>query len=1261
SRLWSLTDDCGNTTTHTQVITIRDTISPTFTQPADITIYKDESCNYDASLTATGDVTDEADNCDTSLDAVHNDTVIPGACEGEEIISRLWSLTDDCGNTTTHTQVITIRDTISPTFTAPPDTVICRTLDCSYNISIAITGDVIDEADNCDTSLEALFSDDESGALDCNNLGLVVRTWTLTDDCGNATTHTQNIWIEPVVAITAVGDTLCDGDQTSILVESFNITNNGIRYTWTVTDNPDVEGESNSTGFGQIIGTEITETLNNTTDTAQLLQYTITPWTINNNGANECTGNEITLDIWVNPTPRVIPLVAEDRICSEDATEVQITSPALMTHGELKFDYIVSFSPGGLAGNSDPQSGLNRGDIISFPYDNNTDTVQSVYYSILPRAEGTGCAPGLRDTAEVKVHPVPLQELLISQHLTCDSNFDMELTAVVAKGTDPLDITWSGGPATFIPELWHNETVVYDLRGGIYSVTVTDNLGCETFDSQGEFEVSPDPAFYPLLKGPENRFHISCNGGEDGVIEFQCWDGENFPYYYWIVKNEEDTVWTDVLYSASEIHYIPNLGVGTYEYILRDDNGCFFYSTTSIELMAPQLITASYITSDYEGFNISCKGYNDGNISVVDVEGGNGYYEYSWGPDSLITGDNTLDHIENLPAGKYYLDIRDLLGCLRTDTIILTEPEGISPGIHDISLYEGGFKISCKGASDGYINLDFEGGSGGYTYFWTGPEGAALQVNERNQSGLIAGEYSVLVTDANGCTMPLDFTLTEPASLEIIFNPSLSPDGAFNINCNGGTGQIDITVTGGSITGYTYDWSSPDGGSGLDVSSEDQTGLSAAKYIVQVTDLNGCILVDSITLTEPPALGVVHEVTNITCESPGMDNGTITLTVEGGAGEPYSYLWSNGVVNRDLTGLTEGEYSVTVTDNYGCIAYDTAYISLPPPLEFVKDSSNYNGYGISCYGKSDGFINITMTSGQEPYVFTWTGPGGFSSTESSISKLSEGEYILTVEDINYCTVSDTTVLTQPDSLIMNLDISVSDDGGFNINCFGENSGSIEIIAENNVCAVDYYWTDGYMGSLRTGLPAGTYGVIMVDENSCNSDTVIELTQPDRIVINADIVQPFCKDMPDGEITLEVSGGIPAYSYLWYDNSTDNYKDYVAGGEYPVTVTDANGCSVTDTIIVTSEQEVCITIPNAISPNGDNINDVWNIEMIELYPDAEIKIFNRWGEMVWASDKGYPQPWDGTSKGRKLPIDSYHYIINLHDGTRPVIGDVTILR
>ena len=156
---WTVTDIHGNTSTCEQLVTVIDTEFPTFTAPADITIYKDATCGYDASVTITGDVTDEADNCDTSLDATFTDVVVAGSCEGEQIITRTWSLSDDYGNTTTHDQIIRVEDNTAPTFTVPADITIYKDATCGYDANVTITGDVTDEADNCDTSLDATFTD----------------------------------------------------------------------------------------------------------------------------------------------------------------------------------------------------------------------------------------------------------------------------------------------------------------------------------------------------------------------------------------------------------------------------------------------------------------------------------------------------------------------------------------------------------------------------------------------------------------------------------------------------------------------------------------------------------------------------------------------------------------------------------------------------------------------------------------------------------------------------------------------------------------------------------------------------------------------------------------------------------------------------------------------------------------------------------------------------------------------------------------------
>ena len=255
------------------------------------------------------------------------------------------------------------------------------------------------------------------------------------------------------------------------------------------------------------------------------------------------------------------------------------------------------------------------------------------------------------------------------------------------------------------------------------------------------------------------------------------------------------------------------------------------------------------------------------------------------------------------------------------------------------------------------------------------------------------------------------------------------------------------------------------------------------------------------------------------------------------------------------------------------------------------------------------------------------------------------------------------MLTEPKQLRLIIDPSVSIDGTYNINCAGQKTGSVTLSALNNAGPVDYLWNDGFKGNTRSNLSAGIYRIIFTDSNNCQADSTLALTEPDSLKLSLAVTEPLCPDKADGEIRLTVTGGVPGadYIYKWSDNSTGRTISNISEGSYKVTVADLNGCSISDSIQVNSVNPTCLVIPNAISPNRDLINDVWNIKHIEQYPNVVITIYNNWGEVVWKSESGYPHPWDGRSNGAALPIDSYFYIIDLHNGSKPIGGSVTIIK
>ncbi len=1063
----------------------------------------------------------------------------------------------------------------------------------------------------------------------------------------------------------------CDSTNTSIqLVSPSTFTGGFVSFKYSVTSTGSVTGYTTTSGLPN--NHYITDKLVNQTDNYQTVTYRVVPVS----PAGCADGPSQTVAVTVNPTPRAVPLNIKPEICFGGKTEIVLRSPSVMTSGSIVFDYTVSVTggPGIVAGNTSGELNHVPGYIINRQYNNSSDTLQSVYFAIRPKVDNNICLPGKTFVSEVKVHPVPLQSLIIPKTLTCEGGSDAALRAILARGTAPFNVAWDG------PFEYHSgyttsdhSTDVVNLIGGYYTVSVTDNLGCQNSSNKFISGAKLDENFYAIQK--VNGFGTTCP--EPASKDGELWIRESSestgiaPFEYWIVYNNRDTVIHNTFNTINVFHKYDSLPSGSYKLFIKDSNGCYNTDSQDASIVAPDMIKVEFSKKVYRGDNnVSCKNEDDGSVEVKSVTGGSGSYLYKWSsatglPLGVTTNTSLLDSV---PAGKYYLMTTDISGCIKMDSVILTEPLGMELAGSALSFSpDGNSNISCKGGNDGFIKLNLTGGTGKYNYSWASPTNG-FTGNTKDIFNLKAGTYVGTFTDENNCVLRLmpgsvlpSFTLTEPAPLEISGTTSTSKDGSFSINCYGGKGSVNISVTGGGAGDYKYSWSTING-SGIVSGSKDQNALTSGTYTLLVTDSNNCTASKEITLTQPPSFGLQLSPTNITCLSTEFNNGSINLTVSGGVA-PYNYLWSNGSVNEDIAGLTEGYYRVTVTYNNTCSKTDSVRVEMPAPLSFTKKVSDYNGYNISCSGLANGSVSVTPLSGLAPFSYKWTTPDGRLLTANDLAGLKAGKYTLLITDSNFCKSAETIDLTEPGRLGMSLTLSESTSGGFNINCAGESTGSIGIEPLNQVKSVNYLWEDGIFGSSRRNLPAGNYSVIITDGNNCHASSVITLKDPESLKLAFDITQPICPDKPDGEIRLNVSGGVPgaSYSYKWSDNSTGRNISNILRGLYKVTVMDNNGCFIKDSVMIKPLNETCLVIPNAISPNNDLINDVWNIDKIELYPLMEVKLFNRWGEIIWRSQKGYPQPWDGKINGVSLPIDSYHYIIDLHNGTKPIIGNVTIVR
>jgi gliding motility-associated-like protein len=272
-----------------------------------------------------------------------------------------------------------------------------------------------------------------------------------------------------------------------------------------------------------------------------------------------------------------------------------------------------------------------------------------------------------------------------------------------------------------------------------------------------------------------------------------------------------------------------------------------------------------------------------------------------------------------------------------------------------------------------------------------------------------------------------------------------------------------------------------------------------------------------------------------------------------------------------------------------------------------------------------------------------------------------------INDVSGCKGSASFTLKQPDQLQVALNSKTD------LLCFGQPKGRISVSGTGGISTepYSYQWSNGQDKPEIENILAGEYMVTLTDANQCHDSLGITLTQPDSIHVRADVTFPFCPSSDDGEIKLDVSGGTGSYRYLWNNTggSSPSLID-IKSATYICHITDDNNCIKVDTFYLLPRYPICLDIPNAFSPNEDQINDTWiikagdpryEVELKDMYPSAIIEVFTRWGTLVYRSQPGYPVPWDGTYLGRTLPIDSYYFVITPNNGDAPMKGIITIVR
>ncbi|SHH63274.1 T9SS type A sorting domain-containing protein [Flavobacterium defluvii] len=694
--------------------------------------------------------------------------------------------------------------------------------------------------------------------------------------------------------------------------------------------------------------------------------------------------------------------------------------------------------------------------------------------------------------------PTVLTALPVAQtNIACFGGNTGSATVTATGGTGAYTYSWapSGGTAA----------TATGLTAGTYTVTITDANGCQATQS---FTITEPAA--PLTATAGAQSNTSCNGGANGFATVNISGGTPGYTYSWAPYGGT---------SATAF----GLAAGTFTVTVTDANGC--QATQTFTITEPTALTASFGAQT----NVSCNGGSNGS-ATVNVTGGTGAYTYSWSPYG-----GTSATASGLTAGTYTVTVSDANTCQTTQSFTITEPAVLSatPSHTD---------VLCNGSATGTATVTVSGGTPGYTYLWSPSGGTAATA-----TGLTVGNYSVLVTDANGCTITQNFIILEPTVLTATQNQ-------INATCSTG-GQATVNVSGGTPP-YTYLWS-PSG-----ATTATATGLAAGTNSVLVTDANGCNLGRTFTISTTNTLVASTFQTDVLCN--GGTTGSATVIPSGAPG-PFAYVWSPFGGNADTaTNLTAGNYSVTITASNGCSIVKNFTINEPSALVVTPNSQT----NVSCYGGSNGSASVTVTGGTGGYTYSWSPSGGTAATASG---LSAGTYTVTVTDANGCTQAQSFTITEPNALVATT--SQTD-----VSCNGGANGTATANVNGGTGAYTYSWAPyGGTAATATGLAAGNFAVTITDANSCQ--TVVNVTITEPAILSATVAQTnvTCNGLNNGTATVTTSGGTAPYTYSWSPSGgTTATASGLSPGTYTATITDANGCTTTQTTTITEPSALAVT-------------------------------------------------------------------------------------
>jgi gliding motility-associated-like protein len=720
------------------------------------------------------------------------------------------------------------------------------------------------------------------------------------------------------------------------------------------------------------------------------------------------------------------------------------------------------------------------------------------------------------------------------QEISCFGESDGVLIANVFE--NGIMVSNPGPEYRFLWSTGDRTRVISNLSSQLYSVTLTDQFGCQAITNRRLD--TPNPIMITGTTSP-----ATCTGETDGSLEItSIIGGVSATGNFTIDITGPDNFSFNNTQNRANIN---NLRDGRYDIVITDDNGCS--ADTFLNIGAAKALSIANVVID----NVSCAGGSDGEITITGVTTPPDpipNYTFSWTstpPAPAPVNTATTSTLSNLGARDYQLTMIDGSGCQFDTILTVTQPDSLRITLTSKT------DETCTPGNDGTATVNVTGGTRivNYTYNWGVPGQTTSTA-----TGLVAGNYTLTVIDDNNCQATLPFTIgaANGPMISLLENDTL--DCANSLD-----GSLTVVASAGSTPIVNYSWSSGQSGN----TQTTINNLAPGTYTVTVTSQDMCTDTASATVVAPDPIMFAQPAVIQSPTCPGDNNGFIIVFPEGGT-EPYNIFWSTDPASPGQTvqaGLSAGSYTVTVSDaNPGCPPLIQTFEVMDPPsiIGDIMVTDTVSCFQSTCDGGAS-VIGAYEGGNTGTFDFFWqSGESTLGSNSSSASMLCQGIQTVTITDGTCGVVVQVNIPARAPINVSTSSVPVS--------CNGLSDGEASVSVSGGEGPYTFLWDNMAMTPTITGLAANTYNVDITDANGCPFTASVTVTEPQPFIATIDPVNTNdvnCFGEGDGQIAVTTTGGNPSsLSYNWQNGIASpgsNVAIDLEEGTYMVTVTDARGC------------------------------------------------------------------------------------------------------